>query len=158
MTGREWKPGEVVTWDREGGRPLRLFRETFGYQGDGEPRWISDTEGQGYPGPVANLRPLVVIDPEDRDQVARLVVLLGEHGWRPTEAHGLRAALREFADPKPPKPDEPTGWGAVVEDRDGWYWTLVAPDSAAWANYGHNGYRKWSEVDAVRVLSEGVQP
>lgn len=60
----------------------------------------------------------------------------------------------------PPKPDEPSGGGAVVEDRDGRYWTLIAPDSRKWANYGEHGYRDYrdyADLCVVRVVSEGVQ-
>lgn len=57
----------------------------------------------------------------------------------------------------PPKPEEPRGWGAVVEDNTGAYWTLIAPEAGQWRNY-REGARGWSDINAVRVLSEGVQP
>lgn len=51
--------------------------------------------------------------------------------------------------------DEPTGWGAVVEDNTGAYWTLYAPEAGAWVNY-REGKRGWSEIDTVRIVSAGV--
>jgi hypothetical protein len=62
--------------------------------------------------------PLVVIDPEDREQVDRLVRSYHNQNLF-SVVDDMQAALREFADPKPPKPAEPTGLGAVVEDADG---------------------------------------
>jgi hypothetical protein len=68
---------------------------------------------------------------------------------------------------KPPKPEEPTGLGAVVEDGRGVRW--VRAESAKgmtnpWqatlhvAEPDHVRQLAYAEVDAVRVLSEGVQP
>ena len=99
-------------------------------------------------------RPLVVIDPEDREQVRRLLKLLVANKWVPGASHGLRDALREFADPKVPKPDEPLGLGAVVRDRDGDVWVrrdevhFVCPKNL-------NEALTWGEVEAVEVLAEG---
>jgi hypothetical protein len=57
-----------------------------------------------------DLRPLVVIDPENREQVERLTNMFGQeransvfHPDRPLMADQMQAALREFADPKPPR-------------------------------------------------------
>lgn len=103
--------------------------------------------------------PCVVIDPEDSGQVNRLVGLLAERGWIATQSHGLRDALRELA--KPPKPAEPTGLGAVVEDANGsQYVRLATKDDAPWhlqpeGPIGFNAH-PYHEIDAVRVLSEGV--
>src|SRR5690348_2045025 len=72
-------------------------------------------------------RPLAVIDPGDREAVRRVLKLFGQQftAWTPeldSNVTKLQAALREFANPTPPKPEEPTGLGAVVEDRDGIRW------------------------------------
>jgi len=103
-------------------------------------------------------RPLVVIDPEDRAQVERLcgLFLKGNDGTAIGDANDLQAALREFANPSPPKPAEPTGLGAVVENSDGGRWvrTDVAVDRPWWRYPGITS--GWAQVDAVRVLSEGV--
>lgn len=107
---------------------------------------------------------LVVIDPEDREQVERLAERIG-HLWK---SHTyvrdvVQAALREFANPTPPKPEEPTGLGAVVETVRG---ELFVRDKttttvAHWkrARGGESGKRhRYDNIDAVRVLSEGVTP
>jgi hypothetical protein len=65
----------------------------------------------------------------------------------------LQSALRAWVEP--PKPEEPKGWGAVVEDDTGAYWTLYAPEAGVFINY-REGKRRYAEIAAVRVLSEGV--
>lgn len=115
--------------------------------------------------------PLAVIDPESSDDLDRLCKALVEKmhtaGDVASAANGVRpatvaAALREFANPKPPKPDEPQGLGAVVEDADGVLWIRhdSTPIETHWINTDdcHERYRRWDGIDAVRVLSEGVQP
>jgi hypothetical protein len=108
-------------------------------------------------------RPVVVIDPEDRKQVERLVENYRTH-WGKAEkvADALQAALREFADPKPPKPKEPTGLGAVVEDEEGTFWVRDASVGAVvqdryWSPSNDDGRLAYADINAVRVLSEGVQ-
>lgn len=141
--------------------------------------------------PPADGTPVAVIDPENREQVERLLRLMLRlrcrcgrllvepapsctwHEARAQKAASLRAksgsfedsdlaaALREFADPTPPKPDEPTGLGAVVEDAEGKRWVRwsARDDLAAWCPPDPNVARSsWHHVDAVRVLSEGVRP
>jgi hypothetical protein len=110
---------------------------------------------------VTDIRPLVVIDPEDREQVERLSVALGgDHYYGSTGI--LQAALREFANPKPP---EPTGLGAVVEDARGVRWVrtesakgITNPWSAALHEKEPDTVRQFAYVDinVVKVLSEGV--
>lgn len=59
----------------------------------------------------------------------------------------------------PPKPDEPTGLGAVVEDEDGLRWSLLPPtvNGKRWACWDEPRIdRDYADIAAVRVLSEGV--
>ena len=93
---REWKPGDVAMWRGE-----RVFR-ILDYTNNDEPEWHSIDSGQAYPASSDDLRPLVVIDPEDRDQVDRLARLVSPR-VTPGEVviDALQSALREFADPKP---------------------------------------------------------
>lgn len=101
---------------------------------------------------------LVTINPEDREQVAALVKSAWPVAYHQSEmTDSLQSALREFANPTPPKPNEPTGLGAVVWDA-GTRWTLAVriPGSFPWVGE-HGGVRGWNEFsDAVEVLSEGV--
>jgi hypothetical protein len=56
-------------------------------------------------GDALNAHPLAVIDPEDREQVERLLTLFWDNGTDEcNDTKALTAALREFADPTPPKP------------------------------------------------------
>lgn len=57
-----------------------------------------------------------------------------------------------------PKPDEPTGLGAVVEDVEGQFWVR---DQRGWwiggeQSIGRRSTPHWHVVNAVKVLSEGV--
>lgn len=109
---RKWKPGDVaMRSDAQGTESLAVCVDscprhmaaahwhTFR---DGRMDWDTlDFNGVTY-------RPLVVIDPEDREQVERLVAILHDgDSWfgrgpnQPTHASLLQKALHEFADPKP---------------------------------------------------------
>src|SRR5690606_604511 len=87
-------------------------------------------------------RPLVVIDPDDvtqTDAVLRSLKYLAmnqgvlhltlEQLFGDEQSSLFQAALREFANPTPPKPDEPTGLGAVVEDANGEKWVRTGKPS-----------------------------
>ncbi len=115
---------------------------------------------------IMTTRPLVVIDPENREQVERFTRSL-PNDWNLVQvddpmladesADQIAAALREFANPKP---DEPLGLGAVVEGSDGVRWVRTHCElDATWREEGFSGvYRSWQAIDVVRVLSEGVTP
>lgn len=113
-----------------------------------------------------DLRRLVVIDPDNEGDTDLLGDILEIHEWQPKPRSGaydsgkdLADALRYFADPKPPKPDEPTGLGAVVEDAEGGKWVRIVSSAGWWWRSNRTSRNlRWSAVDAVRVLSEGVQP
>lgn len=62
-----------------------------------------------------------------------------------------------LAAPEPPKPDEPTGLGAVVRDRDDVLWVQVdGRDGISWCLAGDGDWSSWRAIDAVEILSEGV--
>lgn len=156
---REFKPGDVAMAVRANDDGEFLVVRT---RGDGD-YWSAP---RGWPASVSadairEYRPLVVIDPEYREQVERLRSLLFGNS---AHAHGItemQAALREFADPKPPKPDEPTGLGGVVEDAEGLKWVRFAdsePNEKNWATGDAAFNRAYADIDAVRVLSDGVRP
>jgi hypothetical protein len=70
----------------------------------------------------------------------------------------LDVAKQIEAQTKPPKPAEPTGLGAVVEDAAGQQWVRITnPNQTPWMR-GGSFPRQWRHIDAVKVLSEGVQP
>ena len=159
----EFKPGDVVVHP-EHGRGI----VTADGEGGGS-LWTEFAPGVTIRLRVvaANLRRLVVIDPEGREEVERLRDLMDvawvdqgngqvEARTRGARGNAMQAALREFADPKPPKPEEPTGLGAVVEDFCGHRYVRTGWPEAPWCNVSEEQSCAWAHVAAVRVLSEGV--
>jgi len=105
----------------------------------------------------------VTIDYEDVEQVERLTAIHEALPYGNDAADDMRTALREFADPTPPKEPEPRGLGAVVEDAEGKRWVKVdmamACDSwteADAATAGADTWVKYDRLDVVRILSHGV--
>lgn len=178
----EPKPGDVAMVSCPGINPTRAtWAKCSKRNHPHAPHWhLADRETY-LPASAHGLaaRPLVVIDPDDREQVERLRDLM-DAAWvdhndgqldfpaRHTSARGnaLQAALRKYANPKPPKPKEPQGLGAVVEDCAGVKWVRVEPSIpgggstlCAWRSRVPQDAPKefsWSNIAAVRVLSDGV--
>lgn len=110
---------------------------------------------------VTDIRPLVVLDLHAANpnlapgEAARCVITtLRRSEWF---SNSLLADQIE-AQTKPPKPEEPKGLGAVVEDSKGVRW-VRNPDLAVickWRNADRD-WTRWDLIDAVKVLSEGVQ-
>lgn len=105
-------------------------------------------------------RPVAVVDPEDVTAVGNLVNFFAfqdQAGMRSGPIPRMQAALREFAAPTPPRPVEPQGFGAVIEDAEGLRWVRANRiRKFPWETRGKDGGYTWAGVDAVRVLSEGV--
>lgn len=159
MTQQEWEPGTVAM-----------------VNGEAKPR-VLDNDGDWYrPGidyiyhhQTVTVRPLLVLDPDDPDQMRELVdnffVALSGRTYRnhARDIDDMRAAVvTMLPKPTPVKPAEPTGLGAVVEDAEGKTWvrglgrdgtgvTWIRADSPL-----PKGRCPWSQVNAVKVLSEGV--
>lgn len=160
--GREWKPGDVALVDYGRGVEV-MMRDHYGWTS----AWAEITDSENV---VESVRPLVVIDPEDREQVSRLGDAFCKARWDhtpgsnecdPLTFSSMQAALREFAVPTPPRPDEPTGLGAVVEDENGArHVRTFAGAHRAWLGHirddGGERTRTYAEIAAVRVLSDGV--
>ena len=147
---REWKPGDVAMVKRGPswtGRAIRTFTGWVDQSGD------PDDHAALFD--VTDARPLAVIDPEDGEQVERLMTHYAGSPLMDDEVPDMQRALREFADPKPPKPEEPTVFAAVVLDADDVQWSRRA--DGHW-NSATGDIRRWDEFSAVHVLSEGVQP
>ena len=145
----EWKPGDVALVLNEHGFWNVAIRVV------GRPDFWQYGVSQTASPTNADARPLVVVDPEGVEQVERLTRLI----FGPlTSASGtsVQEALREFANPKP---DEPTGLGAVVEDAEGNRWVrdeAGGSEPRVWYRRGEESSRNYADVTAVRVLSEGV--
>lgn len=170
MTARKWKLGDVALVldsieydDVRAGWKVRILAKTAEVR---EPVWwgpdgylTQDSES------IEEIRPLVVIDPEDREQVERLDRLQDE-GYRALgheviqkdcDVEVLQAALREFAAPTP-QIEEPTEVGARVIDHDGEMWVRYVRGEWAclYSNPGKD-IRTWAELTAKYGTIE-VQP
>jgi hypothetical protein len=109
MTKREWKPGDVAALHysfADAGRAIRVS----GCKGHGScDHWHFANGNHGTGDGASEIRPLVVIDPEDREQVERLYRAIyrafgdDPSDYSPDDERDMQAALREFADPKPPR-------------------------------------------------------
>lgn len=101
--------------------------------------------------------PVAVIAYKDRGAVERLGQALYNASSRvQDEVDCIADALREFANPKPPKPEEPTGLGAVVEDTEGEQWVRFRAATGWWWRDVLGKNCRYADLPAVRVLSEGV--
>ena len=167
----QWKPGDVVTATVNGRENVRLVAGLSRFDPqlrwcEMSPRWGDgdDDECWFFPSSVTDHRPLVAIDPEDREAVERLLARFCDavdrsdvpahpQGW---SVNAMQAALREFANPKPPRPEEPTGLGAVVEDEEGERWVRSHPGVNAWTRPHLSGTYAYEQIAAAQVLSDGV--
>lgn len=112
---REWKPGDVAMLVFSTGELAIGVRngpeQTPGWGHSGAFGGGSVYDGIGG---VDDIRPLVVIDPADTEQVERLTDLMS---WalHSDDAPRLQAALREFANPEPPRA---AGGAADLDDEE----------------------------------------
>lgn len=99
-------------------------------------------------------RPLVVLDPEDREQVERLWTAFRDDS-RCNAVDVMVDALRSLI--RPPKPPEPQGLGAVVETPGGRYVRSDVETCNPWR--GPKGIPfEWADLDGpFTILSEGVR-
>ncbi len=110
---------------------------------------------------VADIRPLVVLDLGAIDIPDFLDSLRGGLGGDVAE----NVADQIEGQTRPPKPAEPTGFGALVEDSNGHKFVRVAHpmdavfEGRSWQRIGGqlNAVRnfQWADIDVVGILSEG---
>lgn len=175
--GRDWQPGDVAMVMGHVAIRTSFVNGEFVEGG----AWHGGRVGRFLEHQVdGDARPLVVIDPEDREQVERLIQAIfaalqevkvpdvpadRAPYWSEALPSATQAALRSLAEP--PRPEEPTGLGAVVfavcgctanrkrfvrEDlTDEW------PNSPWKAGCGHHKWADLSIRDADDILSEGLQ-
>lgn len=153
MVGREWKSGDVGVNTKYGYRGIYVASCAQ----HNRPYGCWHNESGLADSIIDPRRPLVVIDPEDREQVERLW-----QAWRDLAPDhclaqdNMQDALRSLiADPKPA---EPMGLGAVVEDADGCQFVRRAIDwtDSPWVPARAAGFYEWADIAAVKVLHEGV--
>ena len=148
----EYKPGTVAVATVRGVPNVRIVR------GDGHWAIAANTDDfimdRHSDGLVADVRPLVVLDLDefDRAEAAECV-----RGHRADDCRVVeRIADQIEAQTRPPKPPEPQGLGAVVEDAEGERWVRLDSDMYPWFAQGSRDFSAWDHIAAVRVLSEGV--
>ena len=102
---------------------------------------------------LSDVRPLVVLDIGSPRELAKVL--------RRDKYDHLADQIE--AQTRPPKPEEPTGLGAVVEVAHGVYqWARAVRIGNGFAPWfytdssGNGGTRKWDDLNVTRVLSEGV--
>lgn len=164
----DFEPGDlaVIRWRHdESAGTTRAVRDRKGWTS------LDETVGFILSGDVIDGRPLLVIDPEDRGQVERLTSVMMSNGWSGIDAEppdDMQRVLREFANPMPPKPAEPTNYLAVAQTSDDkryWRWSAgVAHTGWPWRLLGavhadteeDDGNFRWDDLDVVEIVSEGV--
>lgn len=98
-----WEPGDLAILMTEGGERIGFrcgVERNLGWEYAREPgqkTWSSDASGYATP-----LRRLVVIDPENAEEVERLCANLPNSCWY-GNPDDMQTALREFANPTPPR-------------------------------------------------------
>lgn len=127
---REWKPGDVA---KTAQGTVALCHGTGRMIDQNGAPW-SDTR---FP---ENLRPLVVIDPEDREQVRALADAAFPEAQGNTNR--LQAALRSLV--AEPEPEEPTD-DVLVRDSRGNLWEPLG-DEQGWTSYGVSEQTSWSRI------------
>lgn len=99
-------------------------------------------------------RPLVVLDPENPDDRARLAQALRASGWASPVVGSIADAMRALLPPSAPvKPPEPTDFGHLITDTNDVQWVLVpnhAARTGAVSWYSHDGrYAKYADIDVA---------
>lgn len=190
MTAREWRAGDVVTATVNGRPNVRLVAGWSKFNPqlrwcELSPRWADgdDDECWFMPFQVTDHRPLLVIDPRDRDQLEAVITALGKASLACMDglscqsltcvADMVRDALLSLIPPAlvpAPKVDEPAGRYAVVLDRAGEEWIRDGLErdgccAGTWWNVDRalqaspDMWRAdWADVDAVEVLFAGLPP
>ena len=143
----EYQPGTVAMLRAENGHEFLAVRTFGGSSGDywsapkGWPKEASGCE-------IIATKPLVVLDLSPHEVMRALEALRGSNGMVAMQvADKLEAAAR------PPKPAEPKGLGAVVEDAKGTRWVHFG--NGCWIKEVPNAgllTRTWDEIDAVREV------
>lgn len=156
-----WKPGDVAMVQCSDGEWRRATHWTEPYTG---PRWVFQDNSRRRVS-ESTARPLVVVDPEDRDQVVALMDSWGTvEGWDDWEVDRVQAGFRSLA--QTGNPPEPSGIGAVVVDQDDITYVLAGrlssdgfelPDKWRAIDGPIVGdWKNWDQINVKQVLSVGV--
>lgn len=163
----DYEPGTVAVAtvrSVEGVRVVRVPRRD-------ELVWMQITERYAWheSADVTDVRPLVVLDLPQPGELGitpyGTVMCLRQAAKAIGAKHLDDIADQIEAQTRPPKPDEPTGLGAVVKDRNDDRWVRAGndwtPGKDPWRGVDgeHIGWwSKYADIDVVEILSDGVQP
>lgn len=118
--------------------------------------WAADNGAFARDHEVKNVRPLVVLDLSDpADDVAHLRQCGCDNSSNCAAARKIAGQIE--AQTRPPQMPQPTGLGAVVKDRWGHQFVRTSTDGGIWWNVTEDSFCGWDHIDAVEVLSEGVE-
>lgn len=149
---QNYRPGTVVTATVRRVPNTRAIRTTS--VEEGESMWVTPNSITGWRTHIAedvtDVRPLVVLDLSEVQRGA-LVRLLRDDNFSPFSRQESTRIADEI-EALTPRPDEPTGLGAVVEV-DGGVRFVRLPDGM-WTSEDES--QPWHHLNVVRVLSEGV--
>jgi hypothetical protein len=152
------KPGTVAvatvrdhSTDKPEVRRVTRFRDGWALAADPDTYWLDRN------GDVTEVRPLVLLDLDDYSWLPNRLRIDGDRVAGETGRKMHLLADQIDAQICPPKPAEPTGLGAVVEDAEGRRWVFTGDRDAvgSWWLCADDPSR-WPDIAAVRVLSEGV--
>lgn len=157
---RDWQPGDVAIVKVDG-----KWRTGMRCGWAGRNLWWRTGAANASDREIEDIRPVAVIDPEDEAQVGRLMDLI--RSVNPAKVMSddelrtvFQEALREFADPTPPRMDEPGTWGVVEASAKGnprrRYWTKTP--NAAWWSVNGTSTATWNELIDPAPVRDGVEP
>jgi len=163
-----WKPGDIAI--AGGPSEFVVFCYDADSDGRGHLRWMYGDGSNAAVGDrhMRNCRPLITIDSAKLEggtllpQWIRYAALDMERDSTGPVIRDLRtiadAIEATFAEPTPPKPEEPNGLGAVVEAINDNHFVRVG--SAGWVHVDDCAGEPcdWRDIAVIRVLSEGVTP
>ena len=153
-----FEPGTVAVATVRGMPNVRVFRS--------EGFWRTATEAGGnvthwdYNGGATDVRPLVVLDPDDTETLDRLVTLFQESwsGCEGSRGIGLAGALRNLT--KPPRIPEPGLWGVVEASFNGYRAKFVrmvtGPSAQQWAD-DESRWADWSDLIDPTLVRDGIE-
>lgn len=170
MDSKQYAPGTVAVATVRGVPNVRVFRNVGGWWSVGTSNPKSETSA--FDSYVTNVRPLVVLESDLGGNWTTKGLREGARRCRDAASEfgvaNVAVLLHRLADeieqqPRPPKPPEPTGLGAVVEDRSGVKWVLVPEDGnparSQWV-CSHSTCGNWDAIDVPdedHILSHGVE-
>lgn len=168
---RDWKAGDVIA-DEDGSVffIVEVTANTRAAEHTAPGSSAVGADGNGWRvGSIEGARRLVVLDPENAEDMFRLACLMRKAMYPNADGVNIQAslthALRELANPTP-RIAEPTGVHAVVLDSNDNRWCHVG--EGVWRSLTSTGpyvvEKHWHDLStplaatAVSVLFEGVKP